>query len=177
MEACGGPQAYAALFAEARLRGEEKAFNAAFEGEPPEGEDPRRKKARLPASSGGGDGRSAVLGEHTAQVIEEQAETKGKGAPPRPGPALLMTAEAAAPLCPLDTSHSLHYDSSQPFTVCMELPMSARDFINDTLLPSLNEAIADEARGNKHYLRGFDDALKAITRFLEESRHQWDVPE
>jgi hypothetical protein len=55
--------------------------------------------------------------------------------------------------------------------------MSARDFINDTLLPSLNEAAADEPRGNKHYVRGFDDALKAITRFLEESRHQWDMPE
>jgi hypothetical protein len=55
--------------------------------------------------------------------------------------------------------------------------MSARDFINDTLLPSLSDAFASEARGNKHYLRGFDDALKAITRFLEESRHQWDVAE
>ena len=30
--------------------------------------------------------------------------------------------------------------------------MSARDFINDTLLPALNEAIADEASGNRHYL-------------------------
>ena len=55
--------------------------------------------------------------------------------------------------------------------------MSARDFINDSLLPSLSDAIASEAEGNKHYLRGFDDALKAIMRFLEESRHQWDVPE
>jgi len=55
--------------------------------------------------------------------------------------------------------------------------MSARDFINDSLLPSLKEAIADEPRGNKHYVRGFDDGLKAVTRFLEESRHLWDVPE
>jgi hypothetical protein len=55
--------------------------------------------------------------------------------------------------------------------------MSARDFIIDHLLPSLNDALTAEARGNKHYLRGFDDALKAVTRFLEESRHHWDVPE
>jgi hypothetical protein len=55
--------------------------------------------------------------------------------------------------------------------------MSARDFINDTFLPSLKEAIADEAKGNKHYLRGFDDALKAITRFIEDHRRQWDVAE
>jgi len=55
--------------------------------------------------------------------------------------------------------------------------ISARDFINDTLLPALSDAIADEARGNKHYLRGFDDALKAVARYLEESRHRWDVPE
>ena len=54
--------------------------------------------------------------------------------------------------------------------------MAARDFIIDNLIPSLSEAIADEARGNKQYLRGFDDALKAITRFLEDSRHLWDVP-
>ena len=53
--------------------------------------------------------------------------------------------------------------------------MPARDFINDSLLPTLSEAIADDVRGNKQYLRGFDDALKAITRFLEESRHHWDV--
>ena len=46
--------------------------------------------------------------------------------------------------------------------------MPARDFINDSLLPTLSEAIADDVRGNKQYLRGFDDALKAITRFLEE---------
>ncbi len=55
--------------------------------------------------------------------------------------------------------------------------MSARDFINDSLLPSLTEAIAADASGNKHYLRGFDDALQAVTRFLEESRQKWDVPE
>ena len=40
--------------------------------------------------------------------------------------------------------------------------MPARDFINDTLLPWLEQEIADEARGNKYYLRGFDDALKGF---------------
>ena len=37
--------------------------------------------------------------------------------------------------------------------------MSARDFINETLLPKLERELTDEARGNKH-----EDALKAITR-------------
>ena len=31
--------------------------------------------------------------------------------------------------------------------------MSARDFINDTLLPWLEQELADQPRGNKHYLR------------------------
>jgi hypothetical protein len=59
----------------------------------------------------------------------------------------------------------------------MAAAMPARDFINDTLLPSLAEALGDEPRGNKHYLAGYNDALKAVTRFLEETRHLWDVPE
>jgi hypothetical protein len=59
----------------------------------------------------------------------------------------------------------------------MSAAMSARDFINDTLLPSLAEAAADEPRGNKQYLAGYDDALRALIRFLEESRYLWDVPE
>jgi hypothetical protein len=37
--------------------------------------------------------------------------------------------------------------------------MSARDIINETLLPKLERELTDEARGNKH-----EDALKAITR-------------
>jgi hypothetical protein len=43
VEACGGPEAYARLFAAAQLRGEAKQFDAAFE----------------------------VVGEHTARVVEE----------------------------------------------------------------------------------------------------------
>lgn len=59
----------------------------------------------------------------------------------------------------------------------VDVPMSARDFIDGTLLPSLREALADELQGDKRYLAGYDDALKAVTRFLEESLHLWDVPE
>ena len=59
----------------------------------------------------------------------------------------------------------------------VEVPMSARDFIDGTLLPSLREALADSPQGDKRYLAGYDDALKAVTRFLEESRHLWDEPE
>ena len=56
-------------------------------------------------------------------------------------------------------------------------PRSARDFIGGTLLPALREALADEPRGNKHYLAGYDAGLKAVARFLKEARHLWDVPE
>ena len=55
--------------------------------------------------------------------------------------------------------------------------MPARDFINDTLLPWLEQEIADEARGNQHYLRGFEDALKGMSRFIEEHRQEWDTDE
>lgn len=55
--------------------------------------------------------------------------------------------------------------------------MAARDFINETLLPWLEREFADEARGNKHYLAGFEDALKGMTRFIESQRDEWDVSE
>ena len=55
--------------------------------------------------------------------------------------------------------------------------MSARDFINETLLLRLEREFADEARGNKHYLAGFQDALKAMTPFIESHRVEWDVSE
>jgi len=55
--------------------------------------------------------------------------------------------------------------------------MAARDFINETLLPWLDREIADEAKGNKHYLAGFEDALKGMTRFIESQRDEWDVRE
>jgi len=55
--------------------------------------------------------------------------------------------------------------------------MSAVDFINETLLPKLERELADEAKGNKHYLAGFEDAPKAMTRFIESQRDEWDVSE
>ena len=55
--------------------------------------------------------------------------------------------------------------------------MAARDFINETLQPWLEREIADEAKGNKHYLAGFEDALKGMTRFIESQRDEWDVSE
>ena len=48
--------------------------------------------------------------------------------------------------------------------------MSVRDFINETLLPKLERELADEAGGNKHYLAGFESALKAMTQFIESHR-------
>jgi hypothetical protein len=84
VEACGGPQAYAALLPEARLRGEETAFNAAFEGTRAGAEQTRRKKAPLPAAPPATEERQApVPREHATRVIAEQEATKGRGEPPR----------------------------------------------------------------------------------------------
>jgi hypothetical protein len=55
--------------------------------------------------------------------------------------------------------------------------MSGRDLINETLLPKLERELADEARGNKHYLAGFEGALKTMTQFIESHRDDWDVGE
>jgi hypothetical protein len=53
--------------------------------------------------------------------------------------------------------------------------MSARDFINETLLPKLERELADEARGNKHYLAGFEGALKVLTPFIESHWDEWSA--
>jgi hypothetical protein len=82
VEACGGPEAYAARFAEARLRSEEKEFTAAFEGQWPEGKQSRPKKASLPAAPPVRD-QLPVLGDHTAKVIVEQEAKKPTSEPPR----------------------------------------------------------------------------------------------
>jgi hypothetical protein len=55
--------------------------------------------------------------------------------------------------------------------------MSARDFINETLLPWLEKEIADDVRGPKPYLAGFEDAMRAMTRFIEAHRQDWDAAE
>jgi hypothetical protein len=55
--------------------------------------------------------------------------------------------------------------------------MSARDFINETLLPKRERELMDGARGNKHYLAGLEGALKAVTQFIKSHRDEWDVSE
>jgi hypothetical protein len=55
--------------------------------------------------------------------------------------------------------------------------MAARDFINETLLPWLEAEIASEAKGSQHYIRGMEDAMKAVTKFIEAHRDDWDAPE
>jgi hypothetical protein len=80
VEACGGPKAYASMFAEARLRGEEDVFKAMFEGTGQEAKQPRRRKASPPASMPSGE-QLPVLGEHTAQILAEQEDHKASGQP------------------------------------------------------------------------------------------------
>src|SRR5262249_17536315 len=60
VEACGGPQAYAALFADAVLRGEEKQFTETFEGTFPKEKQRQPRKAKRPRPTPGG---------HAARVI------------------------------------------------------------------------------------------------------------
>jgi hypothetical protein len=69
VEASGGPHAYAAQYAEARLRGEDQAFSDAFEGALRESKKPRRPMALPPEPP---PRQPTVFGEHTAQVIEER---------------------------------------------------------------------------------------------------------
>jgi hypothetical protein len=75
VEACGGPQAYATLFAEATLRGEEKPFAATFEGEWPDAEKPRRATAPKPVLPPAAEKMNQpVAGEHAAKVTAERDE-------------------------------------------------------------------------------------------------------
>lgn len=55
--------------------------------------------------------------------------------------------------------------------------MAARDFINETLVPWLEEEIASDAQGSQHYVRGVEDGMKAMMRFIEAHRNIWDAPE
>jgi hypothetical protein len=79
VEACGGPQAYAALLADAVVRGEADKFTAALEGKPPEAGQTRRGKASRPGTAGK---QSPPPGEHSAKLIAEE-ETPRK--PPKQG--------------------------------------------------------------------------------------------
>ena len=62
-------------------------------------------------------------------------------------------------------------------SLCATGYMSARDFINETLLPWLEEEIGSEAQGSQHYIRGVEDTMKALIRFIESHRNEWDAPE
>jgi len=79
--ACGGPETFAALFAEARLRGEGKEFEATFKGEWPEAKQPRRRQDCQQALLSFDEIQPSV-GEHSAQVIAEK-EAKQQGRSPR----------------------------------------------------------------------------------------------
>ncbi|MBA4067187.1 MAG: hypothetical protein C0501_26475 [Isosphaera sp.] len=57
VEACGGPEAYAGLYADAELQGRAREFEAAFQGALPESGRPRRAARRpRPGGSGGAAG-------------------------------------------------------------------------------------------------------------------------
>ena len=68
VEACGGPQAYAALLADALLRDEEQPFIEAFEGPLPATDERRRRQANRPPAEPGG---------HAERVMAEEEERKG----------------------------------------------------------------------------------------------------
>jgi hypothetical protein len=53
--------------------------------------------------------------------------------------------------------------------------MAARDFINETLLPWLEREIQDDAKGSRHYLAGFEDAMRGVREFIESQRDDWDA--
>jgi hypothetical protein len=82
VEACGGPQAYAALYAGTRLAGAEKGFTALFEGEWPEARHPRRKRAPRPGETPAMVEAPPVVGGHTAAVAEERRQASGEAQPP-----------------------------------------------------------------------------------------------
>ena len=54
--------------------------------------------------------------------------------------------------------------------------MSARDFIEDTMLPWLEAELAEQVPGNKRYVAGFEDAIRAFQQFIEHGRLEWDQP-
>ena len=70
--ACGGPETYAVLLAEARLRGEAKEFEVVFEGTRPEGKPRRERKEAKSGKQPQSQPTQPVVGKHTAQVIQEQ---------------------------------------------------------------------------------------------------------
>jgi hypothetical protein len=78
VEACGGPQAYAAMLAEALIRGEVEQLSAALEGTPQEATKPRRDKTPRPQPASES---PPSPGGHIAKVLAENAPQK----PPKQG--------------------------------------------------------------------------------------------
>jgi len=82
VEACGGPEAFARLFAEACLAGRDKEFIEPFEGKRADIKIPPRGKVRTfqaPAR----EEQPPVLGDHTALALGEEEEASHE--PPRQG--------------------------------------------------------------------------------------------
>jgi hypothetical protein len=85
VEAAGGPEAYAAQYAEAVLQETDYEFERAFNG-PKLGADPRPWRQRLPANIPDDEASPAdrtVLGENTAQLAEDRTEQQHPELPPR----------------------------------------------------------------------------------------------
>jgi hypothetical protein len=78
VEACGGPEAYAALFAEARRDGREDEFVAAFEGASPQVKCLRRARKERP----GRPEQPPAPGGHAGGVTERGAQGDDEEAPP-----------------------------------------------------------------------------------------------
>ena len=72
VEACGGPQAYAALLAEAILRGEDQPFIEAFEGPLPVTAPRRYRQEHRPAAEPGGQAERLIAEEMKAQALPQQ---------------------------------------------------------------------------------------------------------
>jgi hypothetical protein len=68
VEACGGPQAYSALLADAVLRDEEQSFIEAFEGPLPVTDERRCRQANRPQAAPGG---------HAERLIAEKEKPQG----------------------------------------------------------------------------------------------------
>jgi hypothetical protein len=87
VEACGGPEGYAALLAEAVLQGD-RHFDAAFGGPEPEPAPRRRQPAAAPVGEQPTAEAPQVSGPHSARVLAEEAASpapRPAGGKPRQG--------------------------------------------------------------------------------------------
>jgi hypothetical protein len=84
IEACGGPQAYAALLAGAILRGQEKPFTEAFEGAPIEADRRQRRQANRLEAAPVGHAARVILAEYEAEFNKHSSETPTETVRPAP---------------------------------------------------------------------------------------------